>query len=271
MMRTPINPFYAALRRATTQAPASKPCVVTIGNATLYNADCFDVLPHLDPVDAAITDPPYCIGYRFRSHDDAPWRYHSLMSRLVPELVRLTRNGPCFVWQGQTKASLWHRYFPKGYRIVAACKHYPERNERPGSFSWDPVIFWSGRSQLQHELPRDWHLADLRSWDGFPSGSPVPCPKPLEQVRFFCDSVNGETILDPFMGSGTTGVAAVLAGKRFIGIEQDPVYFEYACRRIASAQAGLSVPVGSPLPVAGTSNTKGASDRQDRWPEGEEH
>lgn len=63
----------------------------------------------------------------------------------------------------------------------------------------------------------------------------MPCPRPLEQVRYFCESVRADSILDPFMGSGTTGVAALQAGKRFIGIERDPVYFRYACQWIAKA------------------------------------
>lgn len=78
-------------------------------------------------------------------------------------------------------------------------------------------------------------MADLPPWDGYKGGNPVPCPRPLEQVQYFCESVRAESILDPFLGSGTTGVAALLAGKRFVGIERDPVYFEYACRRIAKA------------------------------------
>jgi DNA modification methylase len=57
----------------------------------------------------------------------------------------------------------------------------------------------------------------------------------LEQVRYICDSIRANSILDPFLGSGTTGVAAVLAGKRFVGIEQDPAYFKYACQRIERA------------------------------------
>ncbi len=54
-------------------------------------------------------------------------------------------------------------------------------------------------------------------------------------MQYFCDSIKAESILEPFMGSGTTGVAAILAGKRFIGIEQDPAYFDYACMRIDEA------------------------------------
>ena len=98
--------------------------------------------------------------------------------------------------------------------------------------TWDPVIFFSGRSRIYHELPQDWHVARLAPWNEALAENPVSCPRPLEQVQYFCDSVRADTILDPFMGSGTTGVAALLAGKHFTGIERDPVYFEYARQRI---------------------------------------
>lgn len=123
--------------------------------ATLYRANYFDVLPQLSNVGAVVTDPPYGIGFTYRSYDDAPDKYDDLMNRLVPELVRVTNDGPCFVWQSPLKAERWHRYFPKGYRIIAACKLYPERNGKTPCLSWDPVIFWSGRSLLRDELPRD--------------------------------------------------------------------------------------------------------------------
>jgi len=240
MYSTTINPFYAARRHrsADFRRPANRNNAiekVTIGNATLYRADCFDILPQLHNIDAVVTDPPYGIGFTYRSYDDSPDKYDAMMTRLVPEFIRITNDGPCFVWQSPIKAEQWHRYFPKGYRIIAACKMYPERPGKRACLSWDPVIFWSGRSRIHDELPRDWHLADLRPWDGYTGDNPVPCPRPLEQVRYFCDSIAANNILDPFMGSGTTGVAAVLAGKRFVGIEQDPVYFEYACKRIQRA------------------------------------
>lgn len=208
---------------------------VTIGPATLYRANCFDVLPTLAGVDAAVTDPPYGIGFKYRSYDDSPRTYHALMSRLIPALTRVTDNGPCFVWQSLLKADQWHRYFPQGFRVAAACKSYPQRAGKRRCYSWDPVIFWSGRSMMLDELPRDWHVADHSKSDDYLSGSPVSCPRPLSQVRYFCDSIRAKTILDPFLGSGTTGVAAILAGKNFVGIEQDPVCFEYACRRIEKA------------------------------------
>jgi hypothetical protein len=208
---------------------------VVIGNATLYQGDCFEVMPSICKVDTVVTDPPYGIGYKYRSYDDSPDHYDEFMTRLVPQLVRVTSNGPYFVWQSQLKINSWHRYFPEGYHVIAACKIYPKTARRKKCYAWDAVIFWSGRYYLDRELPLDWHVADLTNWDGYSGDNPMTCPRPLSQVRYFCDSVRGKTILDPFMGSGTTGVAALLAGKSFIGIEQDPVYFEYACKRIRQA------------------------------------
>ena len=217
--------------------PASRPHRLpftrraVIGNATLYQADCFNLLPQLASVDSVITDPPYGIAYAYRSHVDDPRTYDAMMQRLVPLLVRVTCNGPCFVWQSQLKADRWHTYFPRGFRIVAACKSYPSRKS-DYTLSWDPVIFWSGRGRLCNYLPRDWHVADLRPWDDTLNSNPVRCPRPLEQVQWFCEPMSSRRILDPFMGSGTTGVAALLTGNHFVGIERDPVYFEYACQRI---------------------------------------
>lgn len=213
---------------------------IVIGPATLYRANCFDVLPTLPRVGAVVTDPPYGIGFNYRSYDDAPAEYVPLMQRLVPELVRVTCNGPCFIWQSIQRVSDWHLFFPAGFRVVAGCKIYPTLKGKTRRLSWDPIIFWSGRSWLRDELPQDWQVTDMRPWDGYRGGNPVPCPRPLGQVRFICDSVRAASILDPFMGSGTTGVAALLAGKRFVGIEQDPVYFKYACEQIADAWRTLS-------------------------------
>ena len=240
----PTNPFFAARTKTAvpvSQALAARPATVRsvrverIGLATLYHGNCFDIMPTLPSVEGAITDPPYGIGFAYRSFDDAPHRYHELMTRLVPELNRLTAGGPCFVWQSPLKADRWHEYFPKGYRIVAACKVYPRRPAKNACLSWDPVIFWSAKSRIHDELPRDWHMADLRPYDGYRGENPVPCPRPLEQMEYFCRSTRARTILDPFMGSGTTGVASINVGKHFVGIEQDPVYFEYACNRIRKA------------------------------------
>lgn len=253
-----INPFYARVQRAwagrarthmpamaTRTSAAITPAMPTanaitrvqIGNATLYHGDCFKILPTLAArrTAAVITDPPYGIGYNFRSHDDDPTGYDDLIARLVPELVRVTANGPCFVWQSQLRADRWHRYFPKGYRILAACKVYPANEGKNRCLAWDPVIFWSGRSRLDQNLTRDWCVAQLPAWEEAFQGNPVLCPRPIEHLRFICNTVRATTIIDPFLGSGTTGVAAIQAGKKFIGIEKDWASFEFARRRIEAA------------------------------------
>jgi tRNA G10 N-methylase Trm11 len=245
MMRYTIatmNPFYAARvqrSRAVHSAKSTSIEKVVIGDATLYRANCFDILPTLTDIDAVVTDPPFGIGFKYRSYDDAPDNYDTLMRRLVPLLNAVTNGGPCFVWQSPLKADQWHKWFPRGYRIIAACKLYPERPGKYTCLSWDPILFWSGNSRLHEELPKDWHVADLRSYDGYLSDNPAPCPRPLSQLDFLCQSIRAQAILDPFMGSGTTGVACIQAGKRFIGIEQDALYFEYACLRIERAYAAL--------------------------------
>ena len=124
MHTSTINPFYAARQRLDKPSGSSPGTIekVVIGPTTLYRGNCFDVMAELRHVEAVVTDPPYCIGFRYRSFDDAPAKYDRLMTRLVPELRRLTNDGPCFVWQSPLKADQWHKYFPKGYRIIAACK-----------------------------------------------------------------------------------------------------------------------------------------------------
>jgi len=137
--------------------------------------------------------------------------------------------------------------------MIAACKIYPARDGKRHCYSWDPVIFWSGRSELSAELPCDFHVADLRPWDGYRGDNPVPCPRPLESVRYICNSVTAESILDPFMGSGTTGVACAKLGRKFIGIEIDPGYFDIACRRIQKAydQPDMFIASPEPKPIQG--------------------
>ena len=74
-----------------------------------------------------------------------------------------------------------------------------------------------------------------RPADDCPAGNPHPCPRPLDQVEYICRGIRGKTICDPFMGSGTTGVACINVGKKFIGIELDPKHFETCCARIQDA------------------------------------
>lgn len=157
--------------------------------ATLYRSACFDVLPELEAVNAVVTDPPVGIGYAYRSHDDAPEEYEQFMGRLVPDLVRVTRGGPCFVWQSPIWADRWHRFFSLAFRIVAGCKLYPKRG-RHRCYSWNPIVFWSGRSLLHQEVPHDWHVDEVDHWNREHRGNPVSCPRPLGRVDIYKTSMN---------------------------------------------------------------------------------
>jgi hypothetical protein len=104
------NPFLSRRRRrGASPSPDALPIeCVTIGAATLYRANCFDVLPTLHGIDRVVSDPPFGIGFAYRSFDDAPCKYEGLMTRLVPELIRATGNGPCFLWQSQPQLGPRH-------------------------------------------------------------------------------------------------------------------------------------------------------------------
>ena len=97
-----------------------------------------------------------------------------------------------------------------------------------GFCNWEPMLLWGSTKQTGAV---DCFRASIIPDDSL---SGHPCPKPfLWGVKSVgCVSVEGETVLDPFMGSGTTGVACLRTGRKFIGIEKEPKYFDIACKRI---------------------------------------
>ena len=203
---------------------------VVIENATLYRADCRDVLPTLPKVDAVITDPPYGIDrggqpetftknakHKRTFHQDLGWDD----SRPDGNLIRLAvgAGDTAIVWGGNYFADLLHPtmgwlYWDKGQNGLSMSD---------GELAWTSMqkalrAFVCNRSALV--------------------GSQHPTQKPIALMRWCIEQAgNPQTILDPFMGSGTTGVAAVQMGRSFIGIEREPKYFDIACKRIEQAYA----------------------------------
>lgn len=191
-----------------------------IGAATLYLGECEEVLPSLSGVDCVITDPPYGVEFRGEAWD-----------KDVPEIaVRLPEMyGRVAIIMGTTAA--WQFPLPKW----VACWARPASSSRSrvGGFShWSPVLLYG-----DIKMPVDFH-----SWhaiaNAYEQDFGHPSPKPLRVMRWLVQDVSkkGETVLDPFMGSGTTGVACVALGRGFIGIEKVPSYFDIACQRIDDAQ-----------------------------------
>ena len=208
---------------------------IQIGNATLYLGDCMDILPTLDKVDAVITDPPYGINVSTRVNysEKQAWDAHR------PDLTPLLSIGRFrLFWGGQYFADK----LPMHEGWLTWCKRPVDMD-----FSND------NRTYATTELAwRDWGKAKFfaQVWDGGKrAGKPEnreflhPSQKPIELMHWCLRQLpdDAQTIFDPFMGSGTTGVAAIQLGRKFIGIEREPKYFEIACQRINQAYAQRSL------------------------------
>jgi DNA modification methylase len=194
--------------------------VEVIGEATLYLGDCRDILPTLGKVDAVVTDPPYGLGKRMQGgtwgaqdHNsgflkwdiDAP---HDVVALLISLDV------PSIIWGGNYFAVPPSRCWLNWDKVnavptMADFEQAWTNLDRPSKRKLLPV----GRVEFGH-----------------------PTQKPLPLMEWCLGFIPiARTILDPFMGSGTTGVACANLGRSFIGIEREPAYFDIACRRIAKA------------------------------------
>lgn len=210
------------------------------GAVVLYRGDCLELLPKLPSgcVDAVVTDPPYGIGFDYgESHDDNADAYPGFMRSVVSQLNRVVGDGPVFCWQGMLNADRWHEWFPKGFRLFAAAKGFVQYRPTPVQFSWDPVVWWGNPKCTPSVYRKDFHYNAKAPFGKNRPRINHPCPRPLEQVEYVVQLATNEgaTVLDCFMGSGTTGVACIQTGRRFIGIEKAPKYFDIAVGRIENA------------------------------------
>ena len=216
---------------------------VIIGDARLILGDCMDILPTLGKVDAVITDPPYGTGTAkksgLRKGSVAKSSYEGFFDSLenvietvIPAIeVCISRFGRVVLTCGFK--AMWH--YPKPSHVgsfqygagttVMSCW---------GPALWQPILFY-GRDPKQGTLTPD----SFQGCNDSDTQTDHPCPKPLKSWRLLVNraSLVSETILDPFMGSGTTGVAAIQLGRKFIGIEREERYFQIACERISNAVA----------------------------------
>jgi len=220
--------------------------VVQVGDATLYHGDCVDILPTLDRVDAVVTDPPYGIGFKYESHIDTPEGYGEwLWSVILAAESKCSESSPVFVWQSATNLPRFTQWFPRQWRLFIAAKNFVQMRPTAMQWSFDPVVVWwtdgADKPWSQGTASRDVFMANTAPVVSNPHNPEKkhPCPRPLDQV----ERVVGQWVkpaslcLDPFMGSGTTGVACANLGRKFIGIEIERKYFDIACERIEAAYA----------------------------------
>jgi DNA modification methylase len=205
--------------------------VETIGRATLYLADCLDALPEIGEVDACITDPPYGIGldYETEAFNDTPAELQDLIDAFLPLCRRRAR------LVSITPGNVNHYLYPKPTWTLCWFNRAGAGSGPWGFSCWQPILCYGADPYLKAQMGR---RPDYIEWSETSEKNGHPCPKPINFQKMWIDRVafDAASILDPFMGSGTTGVAAVQMGKQFIGIEREAKYFEIACKRIDDAQ-----------------------------------
>lgn len=200
---------------------------VIIGRATLYLGDCRDILPTLGRVDAVVTDPPYGIDFTYGSHDDNLPAWKALMGEVVPLLLAAA---PFVVMPScaVTRLGWWYENHAPDW-IIAWHKGSPGHAAKVGFNDWEPHVAWGRPVTPMHD-----HFSTRCGFDE----NGHPCPKPIEWAKWLVSRAVQPrgVVLDAFMGSGTTGAAAVTMDRRFVGIEKDERYFDIACKRIEDAQ-----------------------------------
>lgn len=220
-----------------------------IGDCRLINADCREVLPTLGKVDAVVTDPPFGIAYQSGHATDALWvggdRIANDQDCSARDEVLAMLDCPALVF-GSRRAPA-----PAGTRMYLTWDKGPALGMGALDLPWKPSseeIYVIGRGFIgERDEGAVLYCPPVQSMAK--NGRVHPNEKPVALLQKLIRKLPG-TILDPFMGSGTTGVAAVKLGRKFIGIEIEPKYFDIACKRIEQAYAQPDMFVEAAKPQA---------------------
>jgi DNA modification methylase len=205
-----------------------------IGAATLYLGDCREILPSLDMVDAVVSDPPYGIAHS--SNHGASWAGTQIAGDSTTEA-----RDHVVAWAGDLPGVYFGTWKTPPVAGTRACVIW---SKGPAFGMGDLSLPWKPSFEMAYVVGQGWEGRRgegvltgpvVVSWES--AGRVHPHQKPEWLMAHFIERVpHAKNILDPFMGSGTTGVAAVQMGRKFIGIELNPTYFDIACKRIEDAQ-----------------------------------
>lgn len=205
----------------------------------LILGDCLEVLKDLPSgsVDAAIADPPYNNGTPYTTYDDKRDDYEDWCRRWFAECRRVA--GRVIVTPGHGNLWMWGQ-IEKPWGVGSWFKPGNPATSVLGWVCWEPWLYYT--TDYRALGGPDTIRATVTKQKGV---GEHPCPKPLALLTGLIEKTTkaGATVLDPFMGSGTTGVACVQTGRNFIGIEIDPTYFAIAERRIEEARQQLRMPL----------------------------
>jgi site-specific DNA-methyltransferase (adenine-specific) len=209
------------------------PYYVDADGITIYHGDCREILPHLPKVDLVLTDPPY--GMAFQSH------------------YRAVKHAP-IVGDGALDVELVQACIDKATRAAYVFCRWDNLQDMPKPRS---VLAWVKNNwsmgDLKHEHGRQWEACCFYPMDGHEfitripdvihaerTGNDLhPTQKPIPLLQRIIDANVGDSVLDPFMGSGTTLVACKRLGRRAIGIEIEEKYCEIAAERLRREEKPL--------------------------------
>ena len=196
---------------------------VEIGNATLYLGDCMNILPMLDKVDAVITDPPYGLKRFKKGFGTTRFKGHGAEKEGL-------------VWDKTPEKEFFDMLLSKGENSIIWGANNFELPTSEYFLVWDKqqTVDNFASAELAYtnvKVPAKVFKYSIHQHNQIEKSHPTQ--KPVSLMCWCLSFVpKAESILDPFMGSGTTGVAAIQMGKKFIGIEREPKYFEISCKRI---------------------------------------
>jgi len=230
-----------------------------IGAATLYLADAFDILPTLGEVDSIITDPPYgpkTHGGAMTLKEDTPSPLVDFDSITEEQFVAFCGHALALARRWVILTCEW-RYvigLEKAGLPLVRFGIWLKQDAAPQFTGDRPGMGWEAVAILHREGKKRWNGGGHHAvWVCSVERGEHPTQKPLSLLKDWVKKFTeeGETVLDPFMGSGTTGVACMKLGRKFIGIEKREDYFGIACRRIEDAQrqGNLFVPAYTQEPL----------------------
>ena len=196
------------------------------GNVRLYLGDCRSVLPHVGKVDACVTDPPYGVAF------SCGWANKFCGVSIANDESTSVRDD-VLDWLGDRPSLVfgsWKAERPKSTKMLLV---WDKGTVGMGDLS----LPWFPSTEEIYVLGSGWNGTRTRSvMPHYVRNENHPTEKPVSLILELLEKFQHDwSVIDPFMGSGTTGVAAVQTGRAFVGVEIDPVYFEIAVRRIDKA------------------------------------
>jgi len=216
-----------------------------IGDATLYLGDCLEIMPTLAQFDAVVTDPPYGIG---ESSKKAASRGLLAALKDYGEFNWDTKPASDAAIDALREASRHQIIFGGNYFTLPPTSCWLVWDKKNGKTDFaDCELAWTNLPKAVRRIEWLWN-GMLRKGDDVRQH---PTQKPVGVIKWCIGHLpaSTETILDPFMGSGTTGVACAKLGRKFTGIELDEGYFNIACKRIEEAYAQPDLFVEPPKPA----------------------